>query len=209
MQVRPRFRLVGRLLAAVAVTIAVASGVSVWLTSSGSRGTEDRRPEVIAQHPSPGATVPSEMADPSGRPTHDAAAPRAIAMSPSSVVEMTGTLPAATNNQSIDVMYRISFEFASDRINAESKQILDEIVVAMEANPSWRLMIEGHTDAYGTAAHNQALSESRAQAASAYLQSAGIGAERLSARGFGASRPLEPSTTLGNVRNRRVELRRQ
>jgi outer membrane protein OmpA-like peptidoglycan-associated protein len=122
---------------------------------------------------------------------------------------MSGTLSAAPKRESIDVTYRIAFEFGSDRLSAESKRILDEIVAAMNANPDWRLAIEGHTDAYGTPAHNQALSEQRAAAASAYLQSEGIEPRRLSIAGFGASRPLAPHTALESVRNRRVELRRQ
>ena len=49
-------------------------------------------------------------------------------MTPTSVVEMSGTLSAAPKRESIDVTYRIAFEFGSDRIDAEAKQILDEIV---------------------------------------------------------------------------------
>lgn len=210
MEGRRRPRLVGRFLAAISVIVAVAGGMSVWLQPSASRDIVDRFSDLMTQHSAPVATAPSEMGDaPGRRPTHDATVARPIAMPPSSVVEMSGTLSAATKHEGIDVTYRIAFEFGSDRINAESKRILDEIVAAMDANPDWRLTIEGHTDAYGTPAHNQALSERRAAAASAYLQSGGIGSGRLSIVGFGASRPLAPNTALESLRNRRVELRRQ
>ena len=105
--------------------------------------------------------------------------------------------------------YRVTFEFGSDGINADSKRILDEIVVAMKANPDWRVAIEGHTDARGTEDYNRALSERRARAARTYLQSAGIAPGRLSAVGFGASRPVAPNDARGNVLNRRVELHRR
>jgi outer membrane protein OmpA-like peptidoglycan-associated protein len=210
MEGRGRARLVGRLLAAIAVTAAMAGGMAVWLHPSASRDIVDRLSSLMAQRPAPVATAPREMGDaPGRRPTHDAPVARPIAMPPSTVVEMSGTLSTATKAESIDVTYRITFEFGSDRLNAESKRILDEIVAAMDANPEWRLTIEGHTDPYGTPAHNQELSERRAAAAGAYLQSGGIGPGRLSIAGFGASRPLAPNTALGNLRNRRVELRRQ
>jgi outer membrane protein OmpA-like peptidoglycan-associated protein len=203
-------RFAARLLAATSVVIVVAGGMFFWLNPSASRDIVDRRSNVMARRSAPDAAVPTERVDPPRRqPTPDATVPTPMAMPPSNVVEMSGSSSAATKHESVEVTYRISFDFASDQINAESKQILDEIVVAMDANPRWRLTIEGHTDAHGTPAHNQALSVRRAEAASAYLQLAGIGAERLRTLGFGASRPLAPNTVLGSLRNRRVELRRQ
>src|SRR5262249_1387804 len=50
--------------------------------------------------------------------------------------------------------------------------------------------IEGHTDAKGSIAYNQVLSQRRAEAARNYLITMGIGEERLSAVGFGKTRPL-------------------
>lgn len=106
-------------------------------------------------------------------------------------------------------MYRISFGFGSDAINGESQRILDTIVAAMNANPHWRVTIGGHTDALGTSEYNQALSERRARAVKAYLQSAGIAPRRLSAVGYGASHPIAPDDAMGNALNRRVEFYRQ
>ena len=206
---RRLIRFAARVLAGSSAVIAVAAGMFLWLNPSASRDIVDRRSAVMARRSAPDAAVPTEIVDPPGqRPTPDATVLRPIATPASSLVEMSGNPSAATKHESVNVTYRINFDFASDQINAESKQILDEIVVAMDANPRWRLTIEGHTDAHGTPAHNQALSERRAEAASAYLQLAGIGAERLSALGFGASRPLGPNTAIGSLRNRRVELRR-
>jgi len=106
-------------------------------------------------------------------------------------------------------MNRITFDFGSEGINAESKRTLDTIVVALKANPHWRIVIEGHTDAQGTPDYNRVLSERRAQAVEDYLEAAGIAPGRLRAAGFGASRPLAPNDARGNAVNRRVEIRRQ
>lgn len=71
----------------------------------------------------------------------------------------------------------------------------------------WKLTIEGHTDASGSAAHNQTLSEQRAAAVKAYLVGKGIDAARLNTAGFGASRPVAANASeLGRAQNRRVEL---
>jgi outer membrane protein OmpA-like peptidoglycan-associated protein len=68
--------------------------------------------------------------------------------------------------------------------------------------------IEGHTDSIGGPRYNQDLSERRAAALKGELVGRHkVAPVRLGTRGFGASRPLEPNTTLeGRARNRRVEL---
>jgi len=104
------------------------------------------------------------------------------------------------------MLYRIGFAFDSDRVGDDSKAGLSKIVAAMKTNPTWRLSIEGHTDAYGSREHNQWLSERRAQAVEAYLLSSGIAAERLTLVAFSASRPVAPNDAAGRVLNRRVEI---
>jgi OOP family OmpA-OmpF porin len=102
----------------------------------------------------------------------------------------------------------ILFDTDSDRLKAESAAAIKQIAKALEANPSLRVLIEGHTDAVGDAAHNLDLSKRRAEAVKAVL--AGqfqIDAGRLSAAGMGATKPVEPNETpQGRAQNRRVEL---
>lgn len=75
------------------------------------------------------------------------------------------------------------------------------------------IQVRGHTDATGTAAGNQALSEHRAQNVQAFLTSHGVKAGAVTAIGFGRTRPLVEETnpdgsvsTAGRAFNRRVEL---
>jgi OmpA-OmpF porin, OOP family len=104
-------------------------------------------------------------------------------------------------------LYGITFDTDSDHIKDESKGTLDGLVAAAKAEPTWKLGIEGHTDASGTADHNQTLSEQRAAAVKAYLVKAGIAADRLTTTGFGATKPVSTNTTsLGRSQNRRVEV---
>jgi outer membrane protein OmpA-like peptidoglycan-associated protein len=67
---------------------------------------------------------------------------------------------------------------------------------------------EGHTDAIGSDAYNQSLSERRAEAVRRYLINGGITPERIRTEGFGESRPVASNETdEGRAQNRRVELR--
>ncbi len=107
-------------------------------------------------------------------------------------------------------LYGILFDTDSARLKPESLPTLDEVVRLLKDEPSWSLVIEGHTDSTSTAAHNQTLSEQRAKSVQDYLTGKGIVASRLSAVGFGQSKPVaDNATELGRARNRRVELVRK
>jgi len=108
-------------------------------------------------------------------------------------------------------IYGIYFDFNSATIKPDSEAVLKQISDILHKNPDWKLSVAGHTDNIGEASFNQQLSEHRAAAVKEALVSRyGISADRLSTRGYGATRPVEPNTTLeGRARNRRVELQRQ
>ena len=107
----------------------------------------------------------------------------------------------------IDV-YGIYFDVSSERLRSESGPILQEIADALRRNPQWQLTIDGHTDAVGSAQANLELSRRRSEAVRAALvESYGVAASRLSARGHGATVPKDTNDTPeGRSRNRRVEL---
>ena len=71
-----------------------------------------------------------------------------------------------------------------------------------------RLSIEGHTDSDGTEEHNSELSQNRANAVVNYLvRKYGVDANRLEAKGWGESKPIDSNDTAeGKANNRRVEL---
>ena len=108
-------------------------------------------------------------------------------------------------------IYGIYFDFNSSTIKPDSEAVLKQISDILHKNPDWKLSVAGHTDNIGDAASNQKLSERRAAAVKdALVTRYGIAPGRLTTSGFGASRPIEPNTTLeGRARNRRVELQRQ
>ena len=82
-----------------------------------------------------------------------------------------------------------------------------EVLTLLQTSPDLRLDVEGHTDNTSTPAHNQQLSEARAQTVLAALTAQGIAGSRLRAAGFGQTRPLaDNATEAGRAKNRRVEL---
>ena len=77
----------------------------------------------------------------------------------------------------------------------------------LAANPGMRIRIEGHTDSSGSAASNLTLSRVRAGTVRDFLVRQGIAAERMSAIGYGETRPkLSNTSTSNRSANRRVEL---
>ena len=108
-------------------------------------------------------------------------------------------------------VYGIYFDLGQATIKAGFESVLQEISDALTKNPQWKVRIEGHTDNIGPEADNQALSERRAAAVVHELVATyGVNAGRLSAVGFGESKPKDTNETLiGRAQNRRVELVRQ
>ena len=82
-----------------------------------------------------------------------------------------------------------------------------KLATVLQQNPQRTVLIEGFTDSTGTAAHNQELSERRANVVRSALLEQGVAAERISTRGFGESNPIATNETAANRQlNRRVEI---
>lgn len=117
---------------------------------------------------------------------------------------------ALKENGRVDV-YGIYFDFDKDVLRPESEPVLRQIADALNANPTWKLSLNGHTDNVGGDAHNLDLSNRRAAAVrQALVAQYRIDPSRLTPQGYGAKQPKESNDTMeGRARNRRVELVRQ
>lgn len=117
----------------------------------------------------------------------------------------------------VDTVYVQQLEEIEDHFNAaqflkdkadlseDAKFVLHDLAKLMNRYPELKLRIEGHTSAEGDAAHNQKLSEARAQAAVDFLVThGGIDASRLEAAGFGSSKPKNADDPMA-PENRRTE----
>lgn len=106
------------------------------------------------------------------------------------------------------VLDGILFDFDKATLQAESKAALDEIAKYLKAHADQSFYVVGHTDAKGTLAYNEKLSDDRAKAVvAALVKDYGIASDRLEGHGVG---PLVPvftnSSDAGRDKNRRVEL---
>lgn len=101
----------------------------------------------------------------------------------------------------------IQFELNSARVRPESGPVLGNLVAAMTSPDlkGHRFVIEGHTDARGTPAANQLLSQHRADEVRLYLVALGVHPARLRAVGKGSS-DLANARDPWSADNRRVRV---
>ncbi len=106
-----------------------------------------------------------------------------------------------------DYAKTILFDTGKSSIKAESTAVMVDIIRILGEYPTAKFSVEGHTDSQGGAKTNQVLSESRANAVRDFLIAEGIGADRLTASGYGEDRPIANNkTSKGRKENRRVEI---
>ncbi len=107
----------------------------------------------------------------------------------------------------IVILEKIQFELGSARIHPSSAPIQEAIASVMAGHPEIELVeIGGHTDDGGPDDANLLLSDARAQAVRDDLIRRGVAPGRLTARGYGETRPIADNKQAeGRDRNRRVE----
>lgn len=115
--------------------------------------------------------------------------------------------PAKVNEDGCWVYEDILFDFDKAVLKDEFKSELNDAKEVFDRNPDLQVTVEGHTDSTGSDAYNQKLSERRAKAVVKYLQqSVGVDGSKLTAVGYGESKPVASNDTAeGRAKNRRVE----
>jgi len=103
----------------------------------------------------------------------------------------------------------IQFDYDTTIIKPEYFKELDQAARALSRNPQATAVVEGHADrrTRSSEKYNQELSERRAAAVKAYMVGKGVAGDKLTAVGYGFSRPkVQPDLVNGNPENRRVEI---
>ncbi|MAW94700.1 MULTISPECIES: OmpA family protein [unclassified Leeuwenhoekiella] len=85
---------------------------------------------------------------------------------------------------------KIYFDFDKANIRPDAALTLNKLVSIMQKYPEMKVEIGSHTDLRGPESYNQELAERRAQATRDYVISKGIDADRLTAKGYGESDPI-------------------
>ena len=83
----------------------------------------------------------------------------------------------------------VYFGYDQSTLTAEAQATLDRQAAFLRANPTIRIVIEGHCDERGTREYNLALGDRRASAARDYLVAKGVNASRLTTISYGKERP--------------------
>ena len=101
----------------------------------------------------------------------------------------------------------ILFGYDSFSILPESLPFLDSVAVFLNKNKQLQIEVGNHSDERGSAAYSRSLTAKRAAAIAAYLTSKGVDTNRLTAKGYDASKPLilHAKTEAEHQQNRRTE----
>jgi outer membrane protein OmpA-like peptidoglycan-associated protein len=101
----------------------------------------------------------------------------------------------------------VLFETGGDQLSKLAERRLDTVAHALGAYPNRPIVIEGYTDAQGSEAKNQELSQRRADQVREYLERRGVPAAQLRSVGKGEANPVASNETAeGRANNRRVEI---
>jgi outer membrane protein OmpA-like peptidoglycan-associated protein len=168
------------------------------LLSGGTRGIRMANPNATE------ATPQSSSSDSSGS---SQSAPQASTPRPAASSRTASTAPA-TATEAPSVSLSVQFATGSADLTPQARDTLDQLGKALSSSDlaQYRFRIEGHTDTVGSADYNKALSQQRADAVAAYLESKfGVKSDRLQAVGMGEQGLVvhtPPNTP--NDKNRRV-----
>jgi outer membrane protein OmpA-like peptidoglycan-associated protein len=106
-----------------------------------------------------------------------------------------------------DYARTILFDTGKASLKTESVSVFVDIIKILNEYPTAKFTVEGHTDSVGSEKLNQELSEKRANSVRDFLIKEGIGADRLTAIGYGEAKPIASNNTrAGRTQNRRVEI---
>lgn len=104
------------------------------------------------------------------------------------------------------VINNIYYNTNSAELKSESRIVLQSLANYLKENPKIRIEIQGHTDNVGNPKDNDALSSNRAFSVKAAIEEFGIDGSRITAKGFGSSKPIADNHNEdGRAKNRRTE----
>jgi succinyl-CoA synthetase beta subunit len=208
-----------------AVTPAKKSGLPWWLWAVVAlvaafllqRGCSAKKEEAVAVPAAPVVTAPAApavvapvIAAPPAAPA--AVPPVAPAPAPAAQPAPASAAIAAGKDVCKDKIVPVNVKFVTnkDDITPESLTELAAVAKQLATCPTVKTQVEGHTDNVGSDESNLKLSQRRADAVATYMATQGVAKQRITAKGYGESKPLgDNATEEGRAKNRRVEFAAQ
>ena len=113
-----------------------------------------------------------------------------------------------TGNAIVMRLVGLSFDSGAAAIKQDQIALLAKVEKAIDILNDSVITVEGHTDSFGGDESNLELSQRRADAVRAFLlANMNLAAYRISAMGYGETRPISSNETAeGRARNRRIDL---
>ena len=110
-------------------------------------------------------------------------------------VEIVKEVPKIVHSEKTlaELMDNVTFDFDKAVLTEESQPVLDEVAKIIREFGDCRFLVSGHTDARGTDAYNDRLSEARAKAVYEALLDRGVPESMLCFRGFGKRSAIVPA----------------
>jgi peptidoglycan-associated lipoprotein len=117
-----------------------------------------------------------------------------------------GANDLATGDRTALAAETVYFDFDQSAIKASERPKLNAAKAYLDANPTVRLLLEGHCDWKGTAEYNLGLGDRRANAAKQYLTTLGVSADKLEVLSKGDLDAVENADEVTQAKDRHVAL---
>lgn len=185
------------------------SGLAIVGGSGGSAAADSSvAPTTLAA----AATTVSDAATTTAVPSTTVATAETTAIPATTIAGPSTTLTAAAAEVAGDINAVLAagiveFDVGSADLTTAGKVTVTKLAAALAKQPAVAVAIAGHTDNLGSASRNAQLSQARADTVKNTLIAQGIAATRLTAKGYGSTKPIaDNATAAGRQKNRRIDL---
>lgn len=122
------------------------------------------------------------------------------------ITDNVSMMQLPTTEHVVNVGYVLNVYFSHDGVDPLSYEGIRNLLQMIKNSPTMKVQISGHTDSHGPEEYNLSLSRRRAEAVRSILIKGGADPDRITAVGYGETKPMDSNDTMeGRRLNRRIE----